>query len=70
MRLAYQPPYDWAAMVGFLSARAIGGMETVEAGVYRRSISLGGQHGWISVAMGDGDWLDVEVGFPDAGGVA
>lgn len=65
MRLAYQPPYDWAAMVGFLSARAIGGMETVEAGVYRRSISLGGQHGWISVAMGDGDWLDVEVGFPD-----
>ncbi|USW00054.1 AlkA N-terminal domain-containing protein [Pseudomonas pergaminensis] len=52
-------------MVGFLSARAIGGMETVEAGVYRRSISLGGQHGWISVAMGGGDWLDVEVGFPD-----
>lgn len=66
MRLAYQPPYDWAAMVGFLSARAIGGMETVEAGVYRRSISLGGQHGWISVAMGDGDWLDVEVDFPEA----
>ncbi|WP_248484011.1 DNA-3-methyladenine glycosylase [Pseudomonas sp. CYM-20-01] len=65
MRLAYQPPYDWAAMVGFLSARAIGGMETVEAGVYRRSISLGGQHGWISVALGDGDWLDVEVGSPD-----
>ncbi|BDB21622.1 hypothetical protein cym2001_49870 [Pseudomonas sp. CYM-20-01] len=52
-------------MVGFLSARAIGGMETVEAGVYRRSISLGGQHGWISVALGDGDWLDVEVGSPD-----
>ncbi|NWA36220.1 DNA-3-methyladenine glycosylase 2 family protein [Pseudomonas reactans] len=65
MRLAYQPPYDWAAMVGFLSARAIGGMETVEASVYRRSISLDGQQGWISVAMGDGDWLDVEVVFPD-----
>ncbi len=66
MRLAYQPPYDWAAMVGFLSARAIGGMETVEASVYRRSISLDGQQGWISVAMGDGDWLDVEVDFPEA----
>nr|WP_218178773.1 DNA-3-methyladenine glycosylase [Pseudomonas reactans] len=52
-------------MVGFLSARAIGGMETVEASVYRRSISLDGQQGWISVAMGDGDWLDVEVVFPD-----
>lgn len=66
MRLAYQPPYDWAAMVGFLSARAIGGMETVEASVYRRSIRLGGQQGWISVARGGGDWLDVEVDFPEA----
>lgn len=66
MRLAYQPPYDWQAMVGFLSARAISGMETVEAGVYRRSISLGGEHGWISVAPGTGDGLDVEVAFPDA----
>lgn len=53
-------------MVGFLSARAIGGMETVEASVYRRSIRLGGQQGWISVARGDGDWLDVEVDFPEA----
>ncbi|UII70450.1 DNA-3-methyladenine glycosylase [Pseudomonas sp. HN11] len=65
MRLAYQPPYDWAAMVGFLSARAISGMETVEVGVYRRSISLGGQHGWISVAMSAGDGLDVVVDFPE-----
>ncbi len=52
-------------MLGFLSARAITGMETVEAGVYRRSISVGGQHGWISVAPGAGDWLDVAVGFAD-----
>lgn len=66
MRLAYQPPYDWAAMVGFLSARAITGLETVEAGVYRRSISLSGQQGWISVASGAGDWLEVGVEFPDA----
>nr|WP_205347729.1 AlkA N-terminal domain-containing protein [Pseudomonas allii] len=53
-------------MVGFLSARAIAGLETVEAGVYRRSISLGGRHGWISVAPGVGDWLDVAVDFADA----
>lgn len=65
MRLTFEPPYDWAAMVGFLSARAIMGLETVEAGVYRRSISIDGQHGWISVALGAGDWLDVTVGFPD-----
>lgn len=53
-------------MVGFLSARAIAGMETVEAGLYRRSISVSGQHGWISVAPGAGDWLDVEVEFAEA----
>lgn len=65
MRLAYEPPYDWAAMLGFLSARAITGLETVEAGVYRRSISVNGLHGWISVAPGAGDWLEVGVEFPD-----
>ena len=52
-------------MLGFLSARAITGLETVEAGVYRRSISVNGQHGWISVAPGSGDWLEVGVEFPD-----
>ncbi len=66
MRLAFAPPYDWAAMIGFLSARAISGLEAVEAGVYRRSISVGPQHGWISVALGAGDWLEVAVDFPDA----
>lgn len=64
MRLAYQPPYDWAAMVVFLSLRAISGLETVEAGVYRRSIRVNGQPGLISVAPGAGDWLDVDVDFP------
>lgn len=53
-------------MIGFLSARAISGLETVEAGVYRRSISVGGQHGWISVALGVGDWLEATVDFPHA----
>lgn len=67
MRLAYQPPYDWAAMLGFLSARAITGLETVVAGVYRRSISVAGRHGWISVEPGAGDWLEVTVDFPEPG---
>nr|WP_282443054.1 AlkA N-terminal domain-containing protein [Pseudomonas sp. NCIMB 10586] len=52
-------------MVEFLSARAITGLETVVAGVYRRSISVAGRHGWISVAPGAGDWLEVTVDFPE-----
>lgn len=63
MRLVYQPPYDWAAMAAFLSLRAISGLESVEADVYRRSISVGGSHGWIAVAPGEGDWLEVTVDF-------
>ena len=65
MRLAYQPPYDWAAMLGFLSARAITGLETVVAGVYRRSINVAGRHGWVSLEPGAGDWLEVTVDFPE-----
>ncbi|NWC96375.1 MULTISPECIES: DNA-3-methyladenine glycosylase [unclassified Pseudomonas] len=65
MQLAYQAPYDWAAMLGFLSARAITGLETVEDGVYSRSISFDGQPGWLSVSPGAGDWLEVTVGYPD-----
>lgn len=65
MRLAYQPPYDWASMLEFLSARAITGLETVVAGVYRRSISVAGRHGWVSVEPGAGDWLEVTVDFPE-----
>ncbi|GAB5338838.1 hypothetical protein PFUM301597_33230 [Pseudomonas fluorescens] len=57
-------------MVGFLSRRAISGLEIVEAGVYRRSISVAGSHGWISVAPGVGDWLEVDVEFPDTAALA
>ncbi|WP_248732940.1 DNA-3-methyladenine glycosylase [Pseudomonas sp. MWU13-2517] len=66
MKLVYQPPYDWTAMLGFLTMRAIAGLETVVDGSYRRSISLDGQLGWICVAPGTGDWLEVDVTFPDA----
>jgi AraC family transcriptional regulator of adaptative response / DNA-3-methyladenine glycosylase II len=47
--LRYRPPYDWDAMLAFLAARAIPGVETVEAGVYRRSVCFGGAHGILEV---------------------
>ncbi|MDR0193006.1 DNA-3-methyladenine glycosylase [Pseudomonas yamanorum] len=65
MQLAYQAPYDWAAMLGFLSARAISGLETVDGGVYSRSITVDAQQGWLSVSPGAGDWLEVTVNFPN-----
>lgn len=63
--LAYQPPYDWPAMLGFLSARAIVGLETVVDGVYSRSISLNGIHGTLSIQLATADALELTLDFPD-----
>lgn len=53
LMLRYRPPYDWPAMLGFLRARAIPGMEQVddeEGGRYARSFSLAGRQGTLSVS--------------------
>ncbi|MFY0727570.1 DNA-3-methyladenine glycosylase family protein [Pseudomonas sp. NFX15] len=67
--LAYEPPYDWPAMLGFLSARAITGLETVSDGVYARSIGLHGVHGWFSIQPASSNALELTVEFPDPGAV-
>ncbi|ROM92559.1 DNA-3-methyladenine glycosylase [Pseudomonas brassicacearum] len=64
--LDYQPPYDWPAMLGFLSARAIAGLESVVNGVYSRSISLNGVHGTFSITPAADNALEVRLCFPDA----
>ncbi len=38
--LAYRPPYDWDAMLDFLRARAVAGVEHVSADAYARSIAV------------------------------
>ena len=54
--LAYRPPYDFAALLAFLSARATPGVEQVEGNTYRRTIVLGGvladARGWVAVEPG------------------
>ena len=67
--LAYQPPYDWPALLGFLSARAIVGLERVVEGVYSRSIDLHGVHGTFSIQPAASDALELTLDFPDAGAV-
>ena len=49
--LRFRPPYDWDAMLSFLAARAMPGVEVVETGTYRRSISLNGSHGYLEVSL-------------------
>lgn len=52
IRLGYRPPYDWEAMLAFLAARAIEGVEVIENNTYRRTIALDGALGSIEVAPG------------------
>ncbi len=51
--LAFRPPYDWAAMLDFLRARAIHGVEDVSRDAYRRTLAVerrGAVHtGWVEV---------------------
>lgn len=49
LRLDYRPPLDWGALLAFLAARAIPGVELVAEGCYRRSVALGEQRGWLEV---------------------
>src|SRR3979411_1419128 len=65
VRLAYRPPYDWDAMLSFLAARGIPGVETISGNVYRRSIIIGDNSGVIAVTPADKNRVDVRVRFPD-----
>jgi AraC family transcriptional regulator of adaptative response / DNA-3-methyladenine glycosylase II len=65
VRLPYRPPYDWDAMLSFLRARAISGVEIVDGDNYRRSIAIGANHGVISVSPAAKNRIDVQVRFPD-----
>lgn len=38
MRLAYRPPFAWSSLLGFLAARAIPGVESVDGERYRRAV--------------------------------
>src|SRR5438477_2914890 len=45
--LRFRPPYRWNEILAFLAVRATPGVEVVEDGMYRRSISLNGNDGWF-----------------------
>lgn len=59
--LRYQPPYDWLAMLEFLRARAIPGMEHVADNSYTRTFSLDGAQGTVRVRPAEGNALRVEI---------
>ncbi|WLS77758.1 AlkA N-terminal domain-containing protein [Erwinia pyri] len=49
--LSYRPPYNWTALLSFLSLRALKGVESVDRQSYTRTVRLGGHTGWIRVTQ-------------------
>lgn len=64
VKLPYRAPYDWEAMIGFLAARAIPGVESVTPRRYARSLIVDGVVGVVRVSPGAGDFMVAEVRFP------
>ena len=70
IRLPYRAPYDWDAVLEFLAARAIPGVEVVGRDRYARTIGLDGLAGSLTVEQGGpggpgaGGTLRVTVRFP------
>lgn len=65
LRLRYRPPYDWAAMLSYLSARAILGVEQVSDARYLRTVSQDGAVGTVEVTHEPArNNLVVKIRFP------
>jgi AraC family transcriptional regulator, regulatory protein of adaptative response / DNA-3-methyladenine glycosylase II len=65
LRLGYRPPYDFATVLDFLRARAVPGVEHVDADTYARVVAGEGTApaGWLRIGTwpGDGHALRLEL---------
>jgi AraC family transcriptional regulator of adaptative response / DNA-3-methyladenine glycosylase II len=64
LRLPFEGPLDWAAMLGHLAPRAIPGVEVVDGSVYRRTIVVNHDPGVLEFRPADGRHLLVTAHLP------
>jgi len=69
LRLPFQPPLDWEAMLGYFATRAIEGMEHVSDGTYRRTVMIDGDPGVFEFSLGGTDHLVLRAHLPHWGGL-
>jgi AraC family transcriptional regulator of adaptative response / DNA-3-methyladenine glycosylase II len=68
LRLPYRPPYDWDALIGFLAARAIPGVEAAAPSSYSRTFTVGDTDGLLLVRpTPDEASLTLRLRFADPG---
>jgi AraC family transcriptional regulator of adaptative response / DNA-3-methyladenine glycosylase II len=66
--LSYRPPFAWEAILRFLAARAIPGVEAVAGRSYLRTVALEERRGWVKVEPAAGRHaLSVELAISLAG---
>lgn len=71
LKLPFNPPYHWSALVRFLAPRAIPGVEAVDSDSYCRTICLDGLHGIVEVRPVEGqNYLLAKIRFPKVGAIA
>ncbi len=64
LRLAYRPPLHASALLGFLAARTLPGVDAVVDGTYHRGLNL--PHGTAQVALTPGDrWIHATLRLGD-----
>ncbi len=69
LRLPFQPPLDWHAMLGYLDAHSIAGIENVSAGSYRRTVVIDGDPGVLDLSPGGPEHLVLQAHLPHWAGL-
>ena len=64
LRLPFQPPLDWDAMLGYLRKRAIAGVEHVWANTYQRTVVIDRDPGVLELSRGGPDHLLLRAHLP------
>ncbi len=64
LRLPFSGAIEWEAVLGYLARRAIGGVEHVTEGTYRRTVVIDGDPGVLEVSRGGDDHLILVAHLP------
>jgi AraC family transcriptional regulator of adaptative response / DNA-3-methyladenine glycosylase II len=64
LRLPFQPPLEWDAMLGYFHTRAIAGVERVSDNTYRRTVVIDGDPGVLELRRGGADHLLLRAHLP------
>jgi AraC family transcriptional regulator of adaptative response / DNA-3-methyladenine glycosylase II len=66
--LPYRPPFNWAALLEFMTPRAIPEVEVVEDKIYRRIFSLHNHVGWLEASLDEpANAVSLRIRFPEPG---